>query len=59
MKMEAYMEAKCSMVTTGGGQEEVAVSEVVPRFQEIIGEVAVTDVQFDAPLDSQFLKLET
>lgn len=52
MKMEAYMEAKCSIMKTGGGQEEVVVLQVVPRIQEIIGEVAVTGVRLDSPLDS-------
>lgn len=50
--MEAYMEAKCSIMKTGGGQEEVVVLQVVPRIQEIIGEVALTGVQSDALLDS-------
>lgn len=38
-------QAKCSMMTTGGEQEEV----VDLRIQEIIGEVALTGVQSDAP----------
>lgn len=50
MKMEAkkcIAQAKFSMMTTGGEQEVVAISEVDLRIQEIIGEVAVPCVQSD------------
>lgn len=45
-------QSKHSLRTTGGGQEEVAVTQADPRIQEIIGEVALTGVQSDALLDS-------
>ena len=55
MKTEAQKtiaQAKRSLMTSGGGQEEVAVSQVNLRIQEIIGEVALTGVHSDTRLDS-------
>ena len=40
------------MMATGGGQEEGKVSQVDLRIEEVIGEVGLTGVQSDAPLDS-------
>lgn len=40
------------MMTTGGGQEALTVSQVDLRIEEIIGKVALTGAQSDAPLDS-------